>query len=145
MFANVGIDYAGPVKMKYGSVRRPAVMKAYICVFVSLSVKADHLEVVSDLTTDAFMACLRRFISHRGKPNVIWSDHGTNFVGAARELKELSGFLQEKKTQDIISQFCSLNGSLYQKEPSLWRSLGGCGETFKVTSETSCCRSQVDL
>ena len=107
VFANVGIDYAGPVKMKYGSVRRPTVVKAYICVFVSLSVKAVHLEVVSDLTTDAFIACLRRFISRRGKPNVIWSDHGTNFIGAARELKELSEFLQEKKTQDIISQFCS--------------------------------------
>lgn len=27
-------------------------------VFVSLSVKAVHLEAVSDLTTDAFLACL---------------------------------------------------------------------------------------
>ena len=34
-------------------------------------------------------------------------DNGTNFVVAARELKELSEVLQEKKTQDIISQFCS--------------------------------------
>ena len=128
VFANVGIDYAGPVKMKYGSVRRPTVVKAYICVFVSLSVKAVHLEVVSDLTTDAFIACLRRFISRRGKPNVIWSDHGTNFVGAARELKELSGFLQEKKTQDVISQFCSSQSIEWKFIPERAPHFGGLWE-----------------
>ena len=44
---------------------------------------------VSDLTTEAFIATLRRLISQCGKPSVIWSDHGTNFVGAATELKDL--------------------------------------------------------
>lgn len=48
-------------------------MKAYVCVFV-LMVRAVHLELISDLTSDAFIACLRRFISCRGIP---WSDHGT--------------------------------------------------------------------
>ena len=33
--------------------------------------------------TEAFLACLRCFISRWGKPTLIWSDHGTNFVGAA--------------------------------------------------------------
>ena len=66
-----------------------AIVKAYICVFVSLTVKAVHLELVSDLTTDAFIACLRRFVSRRGIPSMIWSDHGINFVGAAREIKDL--------------------------------------------------------
>ena len=88
VFDNVGVDYAGPVYIKYGFVRKPTIVKAYVCVFVSLSVKAVHLELVSDLTTDAFIASLRRFIARRGKPSSIWSDHGTNFVGAAREIKE---------------------------------------------------------
>ena len=73
-------------------------------VSVSLSVKAVHLELVSDLTADAFIASLRRFIAHCGKPSLIWSDHGTNFVGADRELKE---FLRYQKTQGVISKFCS--------------------------------------
>ena len=34
-------------------------------VFVSLSVKAVHLELVSNLTTEAFVACLRHFIDKR--------------------------------------------------------------------------------
>ncbi|GFT61936.1 hypothetical protein TNCV_4497371 [Trichonephila clavipes] len=33
--------------------------------------KATHLEVVSTLTTEAFPACLRRFIARRSKPSVI--------------------------------------------------------------------------
>ena len=69
VFENVGVDYAGPVYLKYGHSRKPTIIKAYICVFVSMSVKAVHLELVSDLTTEAFIATLRRFIARRGKPN----------------------------------------------------------------------------
>ncbi len=50
VFENVGVDYAGPIYVKYGYVRKPKLVKSYICVFVSLSVKATHLELVSDLT-----------------------------------------------------------------------------------------------
>lgn len=62
------------------------------------------MELVSDLSTDAFIASLRRFIAHRGKPSLIWSDHGSNFVGAARELRELVQFLELQKTQNLISE-----------------------------------------
>ncbi len=65
------------------------MIKTYICLFVCLAVKAVHLELVSDLTTDAFVAALRRFVARRGCPTLIWSDHGSNFVGAKRELKAL--------------------------------------------------------
>ena len=108
VFDKVGIDYAGPIYVKYGTVRKPTVTKAYICVFVSLSVKAVHLELVSDLTTGAFITSLRRFVARRGKPSLIWSDHGSNFVGAAQELKELFDFLSLQTTQKNISDFCSM-------------------------------------
>ena len=101
VFNNVGVDYAGPIKIKSGPVRKPTVVKAYICIFVSMSVKAVHIEAVSDLTTEA---CLRRFIARRG---TIFSDHGTNFIGAHRELKNLTDFLQENTNQKIIINFCS--------------------------------------
>ena len=99
VFESVGIDYAGPLNLKLGRVRKPTMVKAYVCVFVALSVKAVHLELVSDLTSAAFIACLRRFIARRGKPSKIWSDHGTNFTGAARELKDMFEFLEEQKTK----------------------------------------------
>ena len=58
VFDRVSIEYTGPVYLKYGSIRKPTVVKAYICVFVSLSVKAVHLELVLDLISDAFVATL---------------------------------------------------------------------------------------
>jgi len=87
VFSRVGLDYAGPLQIKLGYVRKPTVLKAYVCIFVSLTIKAVHLELVSDLTTEAFIATLRRFIARRGKPSLLWSDHGSNFVGAVSELK----------------------------------------------------------
>ena len=83
VFNKVSVDYAVPVYLKYGYVRKPTIVKGYICVFVSLSVKAVHFELVFDLTMAAFISSLRRFIARRGIPSLIWSDHGTNFVGAA--------------------------------------------------------------
>ena len=107
IFERVGVDYAGPIYVKYGNIRKPTIVKAYICVFVSLTVKAVHLKLVSDLTTEAFIACLRRFIAHRGKPSTIWSDHGTNFVGANGEKKEFVKFLNKQKNIKRVSEFCS--------------------------------------
>lgn len=54
-----------------------------------LTVKAVHLELMSDLTTEAFSAVLCHFIARHGCPALIWSDHGSNFVGAKSELKAL--------------------------------------------------------
>ena len=107
VFDKVGVDYAGPVFIKYGYVRKPTTVKAYICVFVSLSIKAVHLELVTDLTSEAFIACLKRFISRRGLPSLIWSDNGTNFTGAARELKELYQFLKQPSTQNDVNHYLS--------------------------------------
>ena len=61
---------------------KPTIVKVYVSVLLSLTVKAVHLELVSDLTSEAFIACLRHFIAQRGKQETIMSDHGTNFVGS---------------------------------------------------------------
>lgn len=107
VFEKIGVDYAGPILLKLGKVRKPTVVKAYVCVFVCLSVKAVHLELVSDLTTEAFLATFKRFIARRGLPITVYSDHGTNFVGASNELKELYQFLEKRDTQTSIVDFCS--------------------------------------
>ena len=45
-------------------------------------VKAVHLDLVADLSTDAFMASLRRFVALYGAPSDVHSDNGSNFRGA---------------------------------------------------------------
>ena len=81
VFENVGVDYAGPFYIKYGSVRKPTIVKAYVCVFVCLSVKAVHLESVTDLTTDAFIAALRRFIARHENPPSFGAIMGQTLLG----------------------------------------------------------------
>ncbi|XP_050315579.1 uncharacterized protein LOC126750114 [Anthonomus grandis grandis] len=48
--------------------------------------QALHLEVASDLSSECFLAAFRRFVSRRGRCSDMYSDQGTNFVGASRML-----------------------------------------------------------
>lgn len=88
-FDKTSIDYLGPINMRSDSPRSRAVLKGYVAVFVCLVTKAIHLECVTQMTTQAFLAALSRFTSRRGHCSEIWSDNGTNFVGAQNEWKAL--------------------------------------------------------
>ncbi|GFS32507.1 integrase catalytic domain-containing protein [Trichonephila inaurata madagascariensis] len=81
-FFSCGIDYAGPVLIKCNKGRWTKSAKGYIALFVCLTTKAVHIEAVGDLTTDSFIAALRRFSARRGAHHHIYCDNGTNFVGA---------------------------------------------------------------
>ncbi|XP_060863783.1 uncharacterized protein LOC132940289 [Metopolophium dirhodum] len=88
-FSIVGIDYAGLLQMKELSLRKARIVKVYIAVFVCMTTKAVHLQPVSALSTEAFLLTLDRFVARRGLPSSIYSDCGTNFVGALRQLRLL--------------------------------------------------------
>lgn len=98
-FTITGVDYAGPIFIRDNIGRGCKTIKGYISLFVCFSTRAIHLELVTQLTTEAFLAALRRFIARRGKPTVIHSDNGTNFLGARNALRELGAFLQNKSNQ----------------------------------------------
>lgn len=101
-----GLDYAGPFLLKDRKTRNPKMTKAYIALFVCFATKAIHIEVVSDLTTECFIAALRRFTSRRGKCTRIYSDNATTFVGAAKELrsflKHYDKYIAEQLVKDSI-------------------------------------------
>jgi Family of unknown function (DUF5641)/Integrase zinc binding domain len=88
-FSSVAIDYAGYYMMKSGLTRNAAGVKVYICLFKCMRVGAIHLELVTDLSSNAFVAALDRFVSRRGLPDEIYCDNGTCFVGADNELKKI--------------------------------------------------------
>ena len=88
-FSNTGVDYAGPFTTKVMKGRSNKTFKSYLCIFVCLATKAVHLEAVGDMTTEAFIGAFKRLSAKRGIPSHIYSDCGTNFVGAERELREL--------------------------------------------------------
>lgn len=105
-FYNVGIDFCGPFLLRDRLTRNFKKIKAYVCLFVCLSTRAVHLELVSDLSTDAFIASLRRFFARRGLSANIYSDHGSNFLGARNEIQRFFNqhkiTIQDKLTLDNV-------------------------------------------
>jgi hypothetical protein len=89
VFENTGVDYAGPVSLKFNQGRGTRFYKGWIAVFVCFSTSAIHLEVATDYSSEAFIKAYRRFISRRGICKTLRSDCGTNFKGADALLKKL--------------------------------------------------------
>jgi hypothetical protein len=74
-FTFIAMDYLGPLLVKNES----SCIKKWVCLFTCLNVRAIHLELVDDLTTDSFLLCLRRFLARRGTPSLIMCDNASNF------------------------------------------------------------------
>ncbi|XP_071576010.1 uncharacterized protein [Temnothorax nylanderi] len=106
-FSNSGIDYCGPFWIKEKKQRNRNKVKVYVSIFVCLSTKAVHLELVSGLTTEEFIAALKRFFSRRGKANLMLSDNATNFVGARNELRELYDFVNTQAHKEGTTRWLS--------------------------------------
>ncbi|XP_050293812.1 uncharacterized protein LOC126734295 [Anthonomus grandis grandis] len=125
-FFTTGVDYAGPFSVKDRQGRGFKVTKAYICLFICFVTRAIHLELVSDLTTEAFLASFKRFVSRRGKPNQVYSDNGSNFLGANQELKQLGTFLLENKTS--LTEYINNEGISWSFIPPHSPHFGGLWE-----------------
>jgi hypothetical protein len=83
-FTSVGVDYMGPIMTKLGRSQ----VKRYACIFTCMATRAIHIEVAQSLDTSSFIDAFLRFTSRRGGLKKMFSDNGTNFVGAERELRE---------------------------------------------------------
>ena len=89
-FEHSGVDYVGPFRIRIVKTRgSKGTMKAYVSVFLCLSTRAVHLELVEDYSSDAFIAAFKRFTTRRGHCATLVSDQGTDFVGADSELRKL--------------------------------------------------------
>ncbi len=68
-FAHCGVDFAGPFSMKCTGPRTTKFGKAYTAIFVRMTVRAVHIEIVSDLSTLKFIEVLQRFNNFVGTKN----------------------------------------------------------------------------
>lgn len=123
-FERVGIDLWGPERVKLHGIR--AAQKCYGVMYSCLTTRACHLDLVTDLSTSAFIQSLTRFLSsERVIPQVIMTDNGTNFTGAHNELKRgfrdinLSSVQEFLLKRDIAWQFstpdCSHAGGVWER------------------------------
>ncbi|CAH2088129.1 unnamed protein product [Euphydryas editha] len=121
-FLHSGVDYAGPINIRTTKGRGHHSYKGYICLFVCMSTRALHLEVVSDMSTQAFLAAFRRFVARRGHCAKLFSDNGTTFVGASRELEQLT------HCQASIAKHLETNNTEWHFIPAHAPNFGGLWE-----------------
>jgi len=99
-------------------------------------IKAIHLEIVSDLTTDAFLNAFKRFISRRGKPINVYSDNATNFVGANKELEKLRELFSQEQERRSIMNYASSEGITWHFIPARAPHFGGLWESAVKSIKT---------
>lgn len=130
-FTFVGVDYAGYFEIKTSSRRNAPYGKGYVAVFVCLTTRAVHLEVVSDLSATQFLKAFKRFIGRRGIPSQMFSDNGTNFIGAAREIQtNLNQMLKNCKGE--FNQFLLKNQIKWSMIPARAPHFGGWESSVKL-------------
>ena len=99
-FSCIGCDCFGPFAVK---VLRSEV-KRYGLICTCFSIRAIHLEVLDSMSTDSFLNGFRRFVARRGSPQKVFSDNGTNFVGAQSEMDHCKSQLDMRCIQSYGTQ-----------------------------------------
>lgn len=126
-FQHSGVDYAGPLTLKAYPGRCKKFLKGYVALFVCLCTKAIHLEIVSDLSSPAFLAAFKRFVGRRGRVHRMYSDNGTNFVGAKKILQNDIKLAEKTWKQDLNVEFKDL-GTEWHFIPPATPNFGGLWE-----------------
>ena len=105
--------------VKQGKIK----VKRYCCVFTYLTTRAVHIGLALDLTADGFLNALSRFISRRRGIKHLYSDNGTNFVGAKKILRnEFLKFDQDRVHEDMSNKGIewSLNAPAASHHGGVW-------------------------
>ncbi|XP_029670916.1 uncharacterized protein LOC115240087 [Formica exsecta] len=110
-FLNTRVDYAGPITLKTWRGRGAKCHKGWLAIFVCFSTSAVHLEAVTDYSTEGFIAAYRRLTGRRGICQTLFSDCGTNFLGADTSLRRL--FNAGSKEFSELAQLLTHDGTTW--------------------------------
>ena len=98
-----------------------------------MTTRAVHIEIAHSLETDAYIMAMQRMMARRGKPAHIWSDNGTNFVGAEKEIREAIERWNNEHIEDKLSQ----DGVQWHFNPPAAPHFGGIWERLVRSSKVA--------
>lgn len=99
------VDFFGPFQTR-GETNKRSRGKAYGLIFNCMVSRAVHVDVATDYSTEGFLMVLRRFVSIRGYPKLMFSDCGSQLAAADKELKSVI----EGVSKDRLKEFGAEHG-----------------------------------
>lgn len=90
--------------------------------------RAVHLEAETDMTAKGFIAAFRRFTARGGNYQDLYSDNGTNFVGADKQMQEMFNSAQSSLPGEL-SELLSLEKTTWHYIPPHSPNFGGLWES----------------
>ena len=129
----IGVSENGrPTRQKiHGSSSIQLLRSQYVycaALFTCFSSCAVHIKITNTIDADSFIMALHRFLARRGSVRSIWSDNGTNFVGANNELKKALKEMDHQKIKNYL-QGNSTDWILWHKNPPLEHHIQVCTHT----------------
>ncbi|UYV83291.1 hypothetical protein LAZ67_23000423 [Cordylochernes scorpioides] len=82
-FGVIGVDLAGPLTETGGK-------KIWVVLYTCAVYRAVHLELTKTVSTEGFLDTFRRFVARRGRPSIVYSENGLNFVGCNNLFKKVN-------------------------------------------------------
>ena len=93
-FEHCKIDYMCGIKVKQGCNE----LKRYASIFTCITTCSTHLEIANDWSTESFLMAYHQFLTLTKSVTIVQlSDNGSNFRGAASELKRNLEHLNKKQ------------------------------------------------
>ena len=111
-FEYTSVDLFGPFQVN-DDVKRRVTLKVWGVVFCCMASRAIHTELANSVSTEAFLMAYQRFTAIRGHPRKIWSDPGTNFIGAKPALEELYRFL-DSQNKAALEETAARNRTVWE-------------------------------
>ena len=96
-FQVIGTDFAGPLTYRY----KNNCKKCYILLFSCSLIRAVHLVLLPNQTTEEFIKALKGFVARRARPEVMYSDNAKSFIAAKKWIKRVS---EDDKLNEYLGQ-----------------------------------------
>ena len=97
-FRHTGVDACGPFRVK---IAGRAFHKVWVCLYTCLAVRAVHLEVLRDMSASSFINSFMRFRARRPGVRQVYSDNGSNFSAAEKEIRAEVKKWNEKAAEEL--------------------------------------------
>jgi hypothetical protein len=134
-FDSTMVDLFGPYAIR-GEVQKRTTGKGYGVIFTDLVSRAVHIEGCFGYDTSSFLLALCRFVNFRGYPSNMYSDPGSQLVGADAELKQAWTQMDHDRIKNVGADhgmswhFGPAGSSWYQG--AVESLIAGVKRTFKV-------------